>query len=186
MVVNEFIYETREALMELCTFLHDQSDQIDRIIIKSQDENLHYIFGDPSNGLYMPMHDAAECIIGDVAVGMMYRVINTRRLFELLGGKCFGDGKLKVKLKVKDDLLEENNGSLILHFSGGKVKISQKEDYEVEVNTDIGSLSSMLMGAVSFSRLYSLGLAEISNVEYIEKVSRLFALDTKPMCTSTF
>ena len=82
LMVNEFIYESREALLGLCSFLNSQSDQIDRVIIKSQDENLHYLFGNPSNGLHMLMYDFAECIIGDVAVGMMY-IEKISRIFTL-------------------------------------------------------------------------------------------------------
>lgn len=186
MVINEFIYENKEALKELCTFLHDQADQINRVIIKTQDDNLHYLFKNPSNGQYMQVYDMAETVISEVAVGMMYRVINVKRMFELLDDKCFGDCELKVKLSVKDDLIKENNDTLILHFLGGKVTVVPNGEYEVEVSLDIDNFSSMLMGAVNFSRLYSLDLIEIDKEDYIEKISRIFALNAKPMCTSTF
>ena len=87
---------------------------------------------------------------------------------------------------VRDDLIDENNEILILNFADGMVKISQDGVYEVEVSLDIDNFSSMLMGCVSFSRLHSLGLAEVSKEEYIEKINRVFCLDSKPMCTSYF
>lgn len=96
------------------------------------------------------------------------------------------DANIKINLFVQDDLIEENNEILTLHFSDGNVKVSQEEDYDVKVCMNINNFSSMLMGCVSFSRLCSLGLAKVNREECIEKINNVFALENKPMCVSAF
>ncbi len=43
LVVKKFIYESREALMELMTFLHTQLDQVNDVILNTQEEYFHYL-----------------------------------------------------------------------------------------------------------------------------------------------
>ena len=50
MLVEEMVYETREALLGLLAFLRSQSDQIRRIEINTQDENFHLLLDDVRDG----------------------------------------------------------------------------------------------------------------------------------------
>ena len=46
--------------------------------------------------------------------------------------------------------------------------------------------SSMLAGAVPFRKLYSYGLAELSDPADVDAVDRLFAVRDKPICLAHF
>ncbi len=77
-VVREFLYESREALHEILTFLNSQSDQINNVVINIVDDDFHNIFLDPRNGTnnVMPSvyHESNTC-----GVGVMYRALDTCR-----------------------------------------------------------------------------------------------------------
>ncbi|MGF7057579.1 GNAT family N-acetyltransferase [Brassicibacter mesophilus] len=182
--VNEFIYNTREALTELMTFLHSQDDQIRYIIFNTQDEYFHHLFMNPSND--------SENIIPHVyhesntqGVGLMYRVINTTKLFEVLSEHNFGGQNCKLKITAIDNFREENNKSIIVNFIEGKPYITEG-DFDAEITLDISEFSSLIMGVVNFKALYRLGLADISDTAFIDIVNKIFAVEEKPMCTTGF
>jgi predicted acetyltransferase len=178
------MYETQEALSELCTFLFTQADQFDRIIINTQDENVQYLVANPVNGQFDAFSsDFKEMRVS--AVGMMYRVVNVRRMFEILHNHNFGNQTCKLKITVKDDFLPLNDGSLIVHFEQGVPNI-QEHDYEVEIFLNIAEFSSLMTGSTTFKTLLRYGLAEISNPEYIDRVNTIFMTEQKPMSTTYF
>jgi hypothetical protein len=48
--VQEWIYETPQALSEPSAFLHTQADQIRRVIVDTHDEDFHHLLLDPRDG----------------------------------------------------------------------------------------------------------------------------------------
>jgi predicted acetyltransferase len=183
-LIHEFVYETKEALLKLCTFLHTQADQFERIIVNTQDETFHYLVVNPANGQFEAF-SSEQKEMSACAVGMMYRVVNVRRMFETLHKHNFGNQTCKLKITIKDDFLESNNGSLIVHFENG-IPTLQEQDYEVEILLNISEFSSFFMGAVSFKTLLRYGLAEISDLEYTDCVNTVFMTEQKPMSTTYF
>ena len=185
MVVTEFVYDTREALMELCTFFNSQADQINRIIIDTPEDDIFFLLGDPSNGnndaFYNLRHEMYE-----TAVGPMYRVVNVEGIFNDLGCHNFGGLDMKLKITVKDSFLNKNDGSTVIVFEKGLPGVSKDRDFDVEIALDVSEFSSLITGAVDFKTLYDFGLADISNRENIDTVTRLFAYDKKPKCTIYF
>jgi predicted acetyltransferase len=182
--IQEFLYETREALSELLTFLHTQKDQIRYIIINTLDEYFHHLLSDP--------RDSSEHIIPDVyhesnvsGVGIMYRVIDTEKLFTLLKDHNFGNQSCKLKISVRDSFLPDHDGSYIVHFDNGIPSVAQK-GYDVEVILDVSDFSSLVMGVVPFKRLYQYTAAEISDPTYVDTVTQLFKTKEKPVCTTRF
>ncbi|WP_273222854.1 GNAT family N-acetyltransferase [Geosporobacter ferrireducens] len=185
MIVKEFIYETKEALAELCTFLHTQADQVHRIHINLQEESFHYLLSDPTNGL----NDTFQTFFLETdasGIGVMYRIINVEGIFKELHAHNFNDETCRLKLWIEDDFFPKNNGSWIIHFINGKAVRVSEEDYEAEVSMKICDFSSMLMGAVNFRTLYHFGLAEISDEKYVGQVNRIFMTDHKPVCMTMF
>ncbi|KYK34085.1 MAG: GNAT family N-acetyltransferase [Theionarchaea archaeon] len=180
----EFIYETKEALSELLTFLHTQKDQIRYVIINTQDEYFCHLLPDPRNN--------SERLIPSVyhesnvsGVGLMYRVIDTEKVFEVLKDHNFGNQDCDLNLSVTDSFFKENEGDIIVHFENGVPYLGRK-DYEVEIRLDVSDFSSLVMGAVPFNRLYRYGLADISDPEYVDTVTALFRTKEKPVCTTEF
>jgi predicted acetyltransferase len=81
--IREFVYESREALSELLTFLHTQADQIRHVIFNTQDECFHHLLLDPRNAsasLIPPVYHESNV----QGLGIMYRVIHVPRIFDSL------------------------------------------------------------------------------------------------------
>jgi len=185
MFIHEFVYETPEALMELCTFLHSQSDQINRVIVKSMDDNFHYIIGNPENGC----NDAFNTLYQEAyvtGIGVMYRVVNVKGIFKDLCGHNFNGQSCKLKITVKDNFLKSNDGSIFVEFKDGKAEVREDGDFEAEIIMSISDFSSMIMGAIDFKSLYRYGLASVSDCEYIDVVNRTFQYEQKPVCSNHF
>lgn len=182
--VREFICETREAFWELLTFLHSQKDQIRYCIINTHDECFHHLLDDPRYGEDMLMpHIYHETDRG--GVGLMYRVIDVRRAFEVLKDHNFGGLDCRLRIDIEDRFYPENQGSYIIHFEKGIPKLG-RNDFEVSICLEISDFSSLIMGVVPFDKLHIYGLAEISDCGYIDIVTRLFAWPEKPVCTTEF
>jgi predicted acetyltransferase len=183
--VQELIYENAEALSELSTFLHSQADQIRHVILNTQDEYFHYLLLDPRN--------SSDRLIPDVyhetnaqGVGLMYRVIDVPRIFDLLRERNFGEQTCTLKLTVVDSFVPDNDGSTTLRFENGRVQRVHNGVHDVEIRLDIAEFSSMLVGCVDFYSLVRYGLADISDPAYVEAVNRIFAVERKPICTTSF
>jgi len=183
--VREFVYETREALAELLTFLHSQADQVRAVIIRTQDEEFHHLLPDPRNG--------SEVLLPSVyhptnvqAVGLMYRVIDLPGIFAQLREHNFGGQTCRVKLTISDSFYPANAGNPVVHFRDGLPAVSVEDAHDVEIRLDVAEFSSLLLGVVSFRSLYLYGLAEISDTGYLETINRLFLAASKPVCLTAF
>jgi predicted acetyltransferase len=183
--VREFLYETREALAGLLAYLRSQNDQVRRIILQTQDSSFHHLLDDPRNGsdeLVSPVYHATNL----QGVGLMYRVIDVRRMFHLLAERDFGGHTCGLELTVKDTFLPENAGATRLAFDEGQMRVLKDGPYDMAVTMDIASFSALLAGTVTFERLHTYSLAEISNPAYVDTVSRVFAVEQKPVCITSF
>ena len=183
--VQELVYEDVQALSELLTFLHSQADQIRHVIVNTQDEYFHYLLLDPRNN--------SQRLIPDVyhesntqGVGLMYRVIDVPGIFDLLHEHNFGGQTCTIELNVVDSFLPENAGSTLLRFEGGRVQRIDGGEHDVSLRLNIAEFSSLLAGSVDFYSLFRYGLAEISDPAYVKTINRIFAVEQKPMCTTSF
>jgi len=183
--IKEFLYENSEALRSLLTFLGTQEDQIDRVILNTLDENFHYMLpepGDGSDNLMTPVYHQSNL----QGVGLMYRVTDTRVLFDLLKENNFNNQNCKLRLNIKDSFIKDNNGSIILHFTEGRVTIADKSEYDAEVDMDIADFSALIVGAVSFKALLKYGIVRISDNKYADAVDKIFETPAKPICFTMF
>ncbi len=193
--VQEFVYETREALSQLLTFLHTQADQIRHVYFRTQDEHFHHLLLDPRNDSGRLIPDVYHETNAQ-GVGLMYRVVDVPHIFDLLAERDFGAPgpgaqTCTLKLTVADTFLPENAGSTLLRLEGGHLQRLDDAGphdvaHDVEVRLDIADFSSLLAGTVNFRSLYSYGLADISDVNYVDTVNRIFAVEQKPICTTSF
>ena len=183
--VREFVYETRQALAGLLAYLRTQNDQVLRIIIRTQDPSFHHLFDDPRNGsdeLVSPVYHATNL----QGVGLMYRVIDVPRIFRLLKDRNFGAQTCQLELRIEDTFLPENAGSTRLAFDNGYVCVLEDGSCDLALEMSVSSFSALLVGTVTFERLYSYSLVEISNPAYLDTVSRIFAVEQKPVCITAF
>lgn len=183
--IKEFLYENSEALKSLLTFLNTQEDQVNRIILNTLDENLHHMLMDP--------RDASDNIMTAVyhesnlqGVGLMYRVTDTKVLFDALKEHNFNNQSCRLRLNISDSFIQENNKSVIVHFSEGRSTIVDDGEYDAVADLDIADFSSMVVGAVGFKTLYNYGMAKISDNKYLDIVDRIFGVPEKPICLTMF
>lgn len=184
--VRKLVYETPEALEGLMSFLHTQTDQINRIIFHTSDDDFHHLFKDARNdtgNLIDPVYHESHVS----GIGIMYRVLNTRQVWTILEDRNFGGQTVRLKLTVKDTFLKENDTSLIIHFENGRPQINTgSARFDVEVKMEVADFSSLIIGAVGFKSLYYYGAARISKAAYLDQLHRLFATEQKPVCMTSF
>jgi predicted acetyltransferase len=183
--VREFVYESRDVLSELLTFLHVQADQIRHVVFDTQDDYFHYLLLDPRNDspTLIPSVYHESNVQG---VGIMYRVIDVPRIFGLLKERNFGGQICRIKLTVEDSFMPENAGSTLLYFENGRLRLPDDGLHDVEVRMDVAEFSSLLIGTVNFRSLYMYGLAEISDSSCVDVVDQIFAVRDKPVCMTPF
>lgn len=183
--VSELVYETSEALSELLTFLHSQADQINAIILHTQDEYFHHIPLDPRNGTgHLLPHAYHES--NTSGVGLMYRVIATPEIFRILANHNFGNQTCTLKLEIVDSFFPINEGSTVVAFREGKATLVPQAPADITVRLAVSDFSALLMGAIDFRSLYRYGQATISHPDAVSVVHRLFRTEEKPVCMTRF
>jgi predicted acetyltransferase len=184
-VIKELHYETREALAQLLSFLQTQADQVQRIVLTTADEDFHVLLSDPGNGTdrILPSIYHESHVSG---VGLMYRIIDVPGFFHQLGQHRFGTESCLLRFTIRDSFLPENDGSWLIGFQEGRAGLVEEGQVDAEVRMDISDFSSLVMGAVSFRKLYRYGLAEIDDEEAVPLVDKLFQVAEKPRSTTPF
>lgn len=183
--IQEWIYETPEALSELLTFLHTQADQIRAVIVDTQDEDFYHLLRDPRNGsgrLIPSVYHESNA----QGVGLMVRLVDVPSMFDLLSERDFGGQSCTLKLTIDDSFLPDNAGSTLLRFVDGRIQRLNGGSHDIEIRLDMAAFSSLLTGTVSFASLYRYGLAQISSPDYVDTVNRIFGVDRAPMCMTHF
>lgn len=184
-VVRELVYDTRQDLGELMTFLHSQADQVRRVVIDTQDESFYFLPVDPRDGSE-EMIPSVFHVIGAHGIGLMFKVVDVAGVFNALGDHSFGGETCRLRITVDDSFTPENSGSTIVHFASGRPKVMGEGDgWDVEITMDIAEFSSLLVGAVDFTSLYNYSLAGVSDEKYLAAIDRLFRAP-KPICFTAF
>ena len=182
--IRLLVYENPEALMALLGFLRSQSDQVNRIRLNTMDEDFHFLLQDPRNGNPHMFHTSQESNVQ--GVGIMYRVINTAKLFQELRGHNFNGQSLRVKLNVVDTFLPENNGPVTVNFVKGVPKLTDGSAHDVEATLDVSWFSSLIMGVIDMRKLWEFKLVRLSDKSYLDRLDRLFHSAKKPVTIEDF
>ncbi|MEM8530515.1 MAG: GNAT family N-acetyltransferase [Chloroflexota bacterium] len=183
--VKELVYESREVLLELITFVRSQADQFQTVVFHTLDQDFHYLPSIPTNDSHNVMPHAYHETNAS-GVGLMYRVINIPALFRVVQNHQFGAQTCTLKLTINDPFLPENQESLVIHFQEGKASLTDQSDHNVAIQMDVSTFSSLIMGVVSFKKLYEYGLATISDQQYLRTVNALFVTEQSPVCMTRF
>lgn len=183
--VEELIYEHSAALRELLHYLRTQADQIDTLIINTQDAQLHQLLHDPRNGTGN-MIPSVYHETNTQGLGIMYRVTDTAGLFQALAGHSFGGQNLTLALRLRDSFLPENDGETVIRFTDGRPALAPGAQPDVTLSIAVDLFSALVMGSADFYSLYRYGLAEIDDPTYSGTVYRLFLSEVAPMCLTAF
>jgi len=185
LLVHELVFDTPGDLTALLGFLRSLSDQVGRVLVNRQDEDFHLLLNDPRNGSgrLLPRATAHESNVQ--GVGLMYRVTDVRRLFEVLTDHDFGGQSCRVRLTVRDDFPDGIAGSTVVDFDAGRARLATAGACDVELALGAAELSSLIVGAASVHALVRYGLATVSSARHLATLERLFAAP-RPQCLTDF
>lgn len=186
LIVTELVYNSGEALKSFIGFLRNQKDQAVRIHITSQDEYLFFLLDNPLNG-EKDTFKTEQLESYNSALSMMYRVTNVSRLFGNFGDIRFGHDDFTMKLSIRDTLYPPNNRPAIISFEKGCPSVCTEScAFDFELSMDISDFSSLFAGAVNLKKLVQFGLAEISDITWLERADRALSYSDKPQCFTGF
>lgn len=116
--LRTLIYNNPAALIALLGFLRKQADQVGRIIYETQDDTFHHVLHDPRDGsdklLAGLWHET-----NTQGLGIMYRVIDVPRLFEVLGDHDFGRVSGRFRLNLSDTFCRRMAGAIFWRWMRG-------------------------------------------------------------------
>jgi predicted acetyltransferase len=184
-IVRALMYENTAALCGLLAFLRVQADQIETIVLNTQEEDFHLLLNDPRNGS-QNLIPAGYHESNTQGVGIMYRVIDVPRLFELLADHNFGGQTCTLQINLTDSFWPVCAGRWNLVVENGRATLNPNAESDVEISLDIAEFSSLITGATTFRTLLAYGLAQISDVTYANTVHQLFYTANKPVCHTAF
>jgi predicted acetyltransferase len=183
LVINEWVYESPLVLQEFMTFLQSQADQFERVKFETEDKDFFYVLRDPrnhTNRISLSLFHESHV----VGVGMMVRTIDPHKAIEDMQSRRFGMDQIGVQFTVMDDFLGKTS-EVNVSFRQGHCVFSDEQP-EVKVIIDVSEYSSLLLGSVSFEKLYQYGLISVSDDTYVERLINLFGETKSPFCTVVF
>lgn len=183
LVIRDLEWDSPESLNALCYFLHTQADQIERIVYATQDNDFYRILRDVRSSTYN-MIPSVYHESNTSGTGIMYRVTDLRRFLAQTGSRDFNGMDLELTIDVTDTFRPHNAGLHHLRFAEGRAELTES-GHGVRVAIDIADLSSLLVGAVSFAELYTLGLASTDRGS-VETLDELFRVKREPRCVTAF
>lgn len=184
-LIREWIYETAGDLRALCAFLHTQADQVETIVYHTADPDFHILLGDPRDPDGAMLEPTLYHVSSRQGLGLMWRVIDVARLFEVLGGHDFGGQTLTLRIELADSFFPANAGATTVRFEGGRARLAPDAAPDVVMALEVGEFSALVMGAVDLATLARYGLVTLSDATAVASLTRLFAAPT-PVGLTTF
>jgi predicted acetyltransferase len=118
--------------------------------------------------------------------GIMYRILDVPTVFAVLADHDFGGQTCRLRIALTDTFLPENGGEYVVQFTDGRAVLVDDAEAGATISLDVSDFSSLITGAIGFKRLHQYGLAELSDLAFLETVDRLFSTDQPPLCMTHF
>lgn len=183
--VRELVYESPAALQALLGFLNTQADQIEEIVYNAFDPLFFYALRDPR----APVGDLLPHVVyhesSTQGLGLMYRLLDIPRFFELLVDHDFGGQTLALAIDLEDGFFAQNAGRTTVTFAEGKPAVAAVAQPDVTMSMDVADFSSLALGCVGARTLFDLGLLRLSDERFLPQVARLFSA-APPICLTSF
>jgi predicted acetyltransferase len=185
-LVHEMLAEHSVALNGLLSFLHFQYDQIQEIVLDTQEEYFYLCLHDVRDGsndlippVYHPSHRAG--------IGLMYRLVNTAGFFATLDDHRFGPVDYTLAIDLRDDFLTEQAGTTVVRFRDGRPQVlATGSSADVRIVLDGADFAALALGSIEFGALQRLGLAAISDESCSFLVQNTFRVERRPICLTRF
>lgn len=188
MNILEWVWTKPSAFIDMCSWIHSQQDQVDRVYVRTHDEAIIYQFEDPRNDSNRVIPSVYH-EIGTVGTGLMYRISSIQSFVEQTNFNSLErpDSPVTITLFVQDSFIPEQNGSYHLRFSenGWSIEMSSESKEEFDLVIRISDVSSWWMGCVSLEQLVQYGKVEVKNWQ-AKQLDRWFMPTRKPVCLTSF
>lgn len=184
--VQELIYTTPADLKALLGFLRTQEDQINLVVINTEDEHFYHLFDDPRNDSlnYIPY---GYLETNTQAIGAMYKVFDVGQVFKQCAYRNYNGENITIKFVIRDNYKGELLEEISVAFVDGLVSdINQDLDAHVTMAMTIADFSTLFLGITSVYGLANLGLLTVDNHESIARLDRMFYYHQKPVCYTDF
>ena len=172
-----------EGLKGLLNFYRSQSDQIRKIKIQSQNEQLYYLLDDPRHTDLEIIQMPAYHLISHMGLGMLYKSLNHQKLLSLHPVK---KATVSIMLEIKDSFPANQQSQFVAEWKDGQLTFKDNADYDVRICLNVAEFSSWMMNAVDLNTLFELGLAEVSPAERCQELNEMFYWHQKPVCDTRF
>lgn len=182
--VRDWEWDSPESLGALAYFIQTQADQVERVIYNTQDDKFHYMLKDVRSSSFN-MIPSVYHESNTAGVGIMYRITDFVLFLKATAKRNFNGQSLDLTVDLTDSFYPKNSGRHHLSFCDGVVDSGGPETNSLMMAIDIAELSALLMGAVSFSSLYSLGLV-VADPGCVELLDDLFRVKQAPHCVTAF
>ncbi|MCL2572437.1 MAG: GNAT family N-acetyltransferase [Defluviitaleaceae bacterium] len=184
MFIGEMLFDSPEVFAQLMSFVKSQADQVRYVIINTQDESIINTIPDPRNHMDRMLF-AVYQEVARTGLGVMYRICDVESFLSDIADCKFGDLTMNLHVNISDSFVPENNKIFKLKFENGSCVIANTTP-DAELTIDIAEFTSLVMGCVTLRSLVKYGKATLSNVAYLDTLSRSFSLDEKPVCLTYF
>ncbi len=185
-LVYEMLAEHNVALNGLLSFLHFQYDQIQEIVLDTQEEYFYLCLNDVrdgSNDLIPPVYHPSH----RTGIGLMYRLVNTAEFFATLADHCFGPVDYTLAIDLRDDFFAEQAGTTVVRFREGRPQVlAAGSSADVRIVLDGADFAALVLGSIEFGALQRLGLAAISDESCSSLVQNTFRAERRPICLTRF
>lgn len=186
MVVEEMLFDDGKTLLAFSTFINQQSDQAGFVRLRSQHRNTEFFFDNPGSDDNSTF-STRKIEIHRTGNGMMYRILDLGKLLDTLELPKWIENDFVLKLEVKDNLMEVNNGAWYIYNMEGKSTVTREErDFSVGIKIEVDDLASLLMGSVSLFALVQMGRTELDRPDYLKDLDQVFYYPELPICLSRF
>lgn len=184
--IRALVYDDPDTMGQLLAFVRSQADQVGRVVWETQDEMVPFLSSDPRNGsgnlLAGLWHET-----NTQGTGIMYRVLDVGRVFDVLAGHDFGGVSCRLAIDIEDTFLPANAGRTVVYFDNGQAQVKDPADpVDVTLSLEAGNFASLVTGSISLRQLLDYGLARLSEPAYAARVRRLFFTEQKPWCMTHF
>ena len=186
LIVEEFLYDDPATANAFLTFLNAQADQVNQVIITSQDNHFESNFQNPDTGDDDTFHTRSNEMYR-TGNGMMARILNMEKVFATVRVPAHETQYFPMTIHIHDPLMEELSDVWSLKVRDGQLSASRAENHtEYDGSVGISDLASLIMGAVTMKSLMRYGLVTINNANKMEALGRVLQYPQAPVCLSRF
>jgi len=164
-------------------YLRLQSDQAQRTILYTGEEDFYHIFDNAADttGNY---YEYGGLQTNTVALNVMHKILDPAEFVDRTSYRRMPEGKIKVCFDYYDEIMAESR-KITINVTDGKWS-ETKAKPDVTVRCRLSDLTSILMGSAQISALARLGVIEVSDKNRIFDLDYLFRTEQKPFSNSDF